>query len=115
MKRVLLLLVILIVLITVVAPASAQDAITITSNKFTNKFPTQLLFQIEAQSAAKINDIALTIQLDGASSSARQVPQFDAGTKISATWEWHLGRNYIPPGVNGQFWWTLKDEAGNTK
>ncbi len=96
----------------VVGPAVAGNGITISQNKFTNNFPKQLLFQIDAQSKAKITQLALIVAIDGQASSSRQVPDFTSDTKVQATYEWNLGRAYIPPGVTGQFWWTVQDSDG---
>ncbi|MCI0478248.1 MAG: hypothetical protein L0Y55_18560, partial [Anaerolineales bacterium] len=35
------------------------------------------------------------------------------GTQIRATYEWNLTRDYLPPGATGQFWWDIRDSAGN--
>lgn len=113
MKRISIFLWLLIALALFSTPARADDAITVTSNKFTNIFPRQLVFQLEAQSAAKITDIALIAQIDGQPSSSRQIPEFTPDTKVQATYEWDLRRNYLPPGVAGQYWWTIQDSAGN--
>ncbi len=112
MRRILVLLALMVALVAVAAPASAQDAIQVTSNKFTNNFRQNLLFELEAQSGAKITQIALQVQLDGLCAGSRQVPTFTPDSKIQATYEWRLGQNYLPPGVTGQYWWTLQDEAG---
>jgi hypothetical protein len=109
------LLTVLIALLAFATGANAQDAIKITSNKFTNKFPKQLLFQLETQSSAKITEIALIVQLDGQASSSRQLPEFTSDTRVQTTYEWDLNRAYLPPGVTGQFWWTIEDSAGNQK
>lgn len=123
MKRVLIFLarVIALTLTTIAAPqafvlpAHADDAITVTSTKFTNNFPTKLLFQLEAQSSAKITQVALIVEIDGQSASSRYLPEFSSDPKIEVTYEWMLGRNYLPPGVTGQYWWTIQDNAGNQK
>ncbi len=94
------------------APAHAADAITVTSSTFTNNFPTQLVFQLEAQSNAKITQAALLVQVVQCVSS-RYIPTFSPDTKISATYKWDLGQNYLPPGTVGQYWWVLQDGAGN--
>lgn len=113
MKRFTFVLGMLVALAALVTPAYADDAIQVTTNKFTNNFRKNLLFQIEAQSVSKITQVALLVQIDGLPSSSRQVPTFTADTKIQASYTWNLEQNYMPPGISGQFWWTLQDEAGN--
>ncbi len=116
MKRVLILLATLIALLAFALPAFADDPITVTSNKFTNNFRTNLQFQLEAQSSAgRITQVALLVQIDGVASSGRQIPEFTPDHKIKTTYTWDLARSYLPPGVTGQYWWTIEDDAGNKK
>ncbi len=111
MKRILIL--IGLALLFVAAPAQAQGPITVSANNFTSDFPRQLVFQLESQSTAKITDVALLTQIDGIPSSGRQLPQFTSDSQVKVKYEWSLGRNYLPPGVSGQYWWTILDSAGN--
>jgi hypothetical protein len=113
MKRLWLGLALLIALLAFGLPARADNAITITSSKFTNNFRKNLLFQLDAQSSAKITQVALVVQIDGLASSSRFLPTFTPDTHIQATYTWDLGQNYVPPGVTGQYWWTVQDSAGN--
>ncbi|MBI4789624.1 MAG: hypothetical protein HY782_21550 [Chloroflexi bacterium] len=113
MKRLFILLALVMTAFLVVSPLQAADPITVVSNKFINNFRRNLQFQVEAQSSAKIDQIALLIQLDGVSSSVRQIPKFEPDLKVQAMYEWPLNTQYLPPGVNGQFWWTIQDSAGN--
>lgn len=114
MKRILLFLLLAIALTTLAVPAFAADPITVSSNNFVNNFPDRLVFQVDAQSAAQINDVALFVQFDGVDSSVRQIPEFTKDTKISVKYEWSLlTANYVPAGVTGEYWWTIQDEAGN--
>ncbi|MBI3914472.1 MAG: hypothetical protein HY327_09870 [Chloroflexi bacterium] len=94
-------------------PARAEGVIAVTANKFTNNFPTRLLFQIAARSPARISKIALTVQVDGQTSSSRYLPEFTPDVQVDTSYEWNIQRNYVPPGVSGQFWWMLQDDAGN--
>jgi hypothetical protein len=93
-------------------PAQTANGITVSVNRFTNQFPDQLMFDLEAQSTFKITQIALFVAIDAASSSSRQVPDFSPGTQVETTYRWNLNRNYLPPGVTGRFWWTVQDSSG---
>lgn len=97
---------------SVAGPTVAGSSITVSLNKFTDDFPNRMLFQIQAQSSAKITQVALIVAVDGQSSSSRQVPDFTPDTKVDATYEWSLTRGYLPPGVTGQYWWTVQDSNG---
>ncbi len=114
MKRTQVVLFVLLVLIGSATPAGAADPITVTSNTFTNNFRQDLKFELRAQSdAGKISQIAIFIQINGVASVARQTPVFTPGQHVQATYEWSLTSDYLPPGVTGEFWWTLEDDAGS--
>jgi hypothetical protein len=93
-------------------PARADNAITVNSSNFTNSFPDHFTFQLNAQSTASISQVALVVQV-GQCVSNRYIPDFTPGTQVQATYTWDLKKNYMPPGVSGQYWWTLQDSAGN--
>jgi hypothetical protein len=113
MKRVIVFLILSASALLIMTPAHAQGPITVSANNFTNNFPAQLVFQLEAQSSAKITDVALITQIDSVPSSGRQLPQFTSDNQVKVRYEWSLNRNYLPPGVGGQYWWTIRDGAGN--
>ncbi len=112
MKRVLALCGLLVALAAMARPVSAQGSISVTSIKFTNNFRTNLLFQVEAKSSAKISQIGLIVQLDGVASSSSVAPEFTPDTQVKATYTWDLGQKYLPPGVTGQYWWNIQDSSG---
>ena len=97
----------------VVAPTVAQGNLKVTSNAFRNDFPTRLIFDLEAQSNVTITQIALVVQIDGQATSSRQIPDFTADTKVKTTYEWSFTRSYMPPGVSGEYWWTIQDSSNN--
>ncbi len=113
MKRFLVFVALLAAFAAIAAPSYADDAIQVTNSKFINNFRKNLQFQIEATSASKITQVALLVQITGLPSSGRQIPTFTPDNKIQASYTWNLEQNYIPPGVSGQYWWTLQDAAGN--
>ena len=114
MKRIFVFLALLIAFASSVAPTHADSPITVTLNKFTNDFPQTLLFQVEAQSSAKITRIELFAEVGWTQSSSRYTPEFTPDSKVQAKFEWRLPTNYMPPGTAGQYWWNIQDEAGNT-
>ena len=97
----------------VAIPREATGAIQMIESRFTNQFPNRLLFELKAQSDSPITEVALFAQVDVIAASSRQMPEFTANTTIQAKYEWNLGRNYLPPGATGEFWWTVRDGAGN--
>lgn len=112
MKRISLFIALATILI-IAAPVQAEGPITTSANNFTSSFPRTLTFQLEAQSTAKITSVALVAQIDGIPTSSRQVPDFTPDNQIKAKYEWSLTRNYVPPGVSGQYYWSIEDSAGN--
>jgi hypothetical protein len=79
---------------------------------FVSEFPKRLIFSTEVESGAEITQASLIVQADGQSSSARYIPEFTPGKKVSLVYEYDLQKHYLPPGVTGQFWWVLKDAEG---
>lgn len=112
MKHILILLA-LASLLFMPAPVHAQGPITVSANNFTANFPRTLVFQLEAQSSSRITAVALVAQIDGVPTSSRQLPDFTPDNQVKARYEWNLARNYLPPGVSGQYYWTIEDSAGN--
>ncbi len=113
MKRIFMLVALLMALLVAAVPLAAQDAIKVTSNTFTNNFRRNLLFKLEAQSTAKITQIGLVVQLDGVAASSSLTPDFTPDTQVKAQYDWNLSQKYMPPGVQGQYWWNIQDSAGN--
>jgi hypothetical protein len=114
MRRVLAFLALAFALIVFAVPVAADSPITVTSDKFANNFPRNLSFQIEAQSSTtRLTRAELLVQVEGVPSIARLSGAFAPGTMIRATYEWNLARDYLPPGVTGQYWWEIHDDAGN--
>ncbi len=112
MKRILIFLALLLTTLLLTSPAQADNVITVSSNNFVSKFPQNLLFQMEASSSAKITQVSLLIQI-GSCVTNKYNPTFSADTKVQAAYTWDLRLNYLPPGVNGQYYWTIQDSAGN--
>jgi hypothetical protein len=112
MKRVLFVLLGVALLLLSSAPLMAQEALAITSSQFTANFRKELTFQVEAQSRAPITRVELFIEFETSPSSFRGTAKFDEGTRVSATYTWNLEQKYLPPGVAGQFWWEIADQAG---
>lgn len=95
-------------------PAHAQGTITTGSNTFENHFPQNLLFKLQAQSSTRITQVALSVQIEGASSISRYNADFTPDTKVQAIYTWKIQEgNYLPPGVYGQYWWDIQDSAGD--
>lgn len=113
MKRLWIVLVVIVAFVASVVPALSQDAIKVTSSKFTNNFPKNLTFELQAQGSAKITRIELMAQVSGLNTRQNYLPQFTSDTTVSAKYEWFIPQNYLPPGAMGEYWWVIQDSAGN--
>ena len=114
MKRVLFFLFLVMVMLLVVAPVGAQEAITVTTSQFTCNFRKELLFELDAQSQVPITRVELVVEF-ASTGSFRGAAKFEEGTRVHATYTWNLEQKYLPPGVAGQFWWEITDQAGSRK
>ncbi|MBI3914471.1 MAG: hypothetical protein HY327_09865 [Chloroflexi bacterium] len=94
------------------AQATAGPAPTRPAKNYTNDFPRHLLFALDTESATEIRQVSLVIQVDGIQTSSRYLPEFAPSKKVSLVYDFDLQKNYLPPGVMGDFWWVLKDADG---
>ncbi|MBM3130983.1 MAG: hypothetical protein FJ009_20440 [Chloroflexi bacterium] len=115
MKRFLIFAILSLGVILSVAPAAAQEPITIAASQFTGNFRKNLTFQVEAQSSANITQVELLMEFDGNPGNFRAAAKFDPGKQVRAVYDWNLEQKYLPPGVAGKFWWEIADSAGNKK
>ncbi len=79
-----------------------------------NQFPDALVFRLEAESDAEITDVRLRFMFIPDNLPATARPEFDKGTRISATYTMRSGTRqlYIPPGKTLRYSWELRDAAG---
>ncbi len=89
-----------------------KPAMPVPSKSFTNEFPKRLLFALNTDSATEVKQVNLILQADGIPTSSRYIPEFTPGKKVSVVYEFDMQKNYLPPGVAGDFWWVLKDVDG---
>jgi hypothetical protein len=99
-------------------PVSAQGAGQITVNNIAiqAKYPSSLTFSCRAQSNVNITDIRLEYQVEQMSvaqvTSEAEV-SFNPAVSVNASYSLDmLQYGQIPPGVDIDYWWIVKDAAG---
>jgi hypothetical protein len=97
--------------------AQGQGQITVTNSNIQADYPNSLTFSCRAQSNVDITDIRLEYQVEQMSfakvtSEAKII--FDSSLSVNATYSFNmLQYGQIPPGVDIDYWWVIKDAAGN--
>ena len=113
----------LFLLFTILSPAiypvsaQAQDQIVVTNSTIQANYPNSLTFSCRVQSNVNITDIRLEYQVEQMSfaevTSEAQIA-FDPSQSVIATYSLNmLQYGQIPPGVDIDYWWIVKDTAGN--
>lgn len=106
----------LIAVLTFAVPATAraEDGLTIVSTHHDNRFPAQIVFAVDARSSSQITRVNLRYKLAYAQHTTYSNVDFQPGTSVSAEYVWNTQRQYIPPGVELEYYWQLEDAAGHT-
>jgi hypothetical protein len=95
----------------------AQGGLTILDSSAQLEFPSELTFNLSAQSDVNITDIRLhyTVdQLSHAQVTSEVYIEFVPATTVDASWTWDMRRTGgLPPGAGVAYWWTVADERGN--
>jgi hypothetical protein len=123
-KKTAILFVSLCLLFTVCGPAIApvsaqgQNQIAVSNSTIQVDYPNSLTFSCHIQNNTNITDIRLEYQVEQMSfaqvTSEAQVT-FNPSTSVNASFELNMQQyGQIPPGVNIDYWWKVKDTAGNT-
>ena len=110
-------------LFTVLSPAiyplsaQGQNPITVTNSVVQADYPNSLTFSCRAQSNVNITDIRLEYQVEQMSfaevTSEAQIT-FNPSQSVNASYSLNmLLYGQIPPGVDINYWWVVKDAAGD--
>jgi Peptidase MA superfamily len=102
-----------------ISPVYAQGSGQIAVSNSTVKvdYPNSLTFSCHVQNNTKITDIRLEYQVTQMSfaqvTSEAQVT-FNPATSVDASYELNMQQyGQIPPGVNIEYWWKVKDSSGD--
>ena len=114
MRRRFALLVLALVLLAVLSPlVRAQEGITVTTNTYEYSFSKQIVFRLMAESSSEINAITLMYRVGVEPVTNRAYPEFSPAKQVKAEYIWRLQRGEIPPGSDVEYYWQIKDAAGN--
>ena len=122
-KKVTILAAALLLLFTIWSPAiypisaQSQGQITVNNSTVQANYPNSLTFSCRAQSNVDITDIRLEYQVEQMSfaevTSEAQIT-FDPSQSVNATYSLNMVQyGQIPPGVDIDYWWIVKDTAGD--
>ena len=94
----------------------ADSGIAVLDSSVEVHFPTTLVFNLEAESNVDIVDARLHYQVDKMN-YVQVVSQgwadFAPASRIETSWVWDMRKSSLPPGATVEYWWTVKDAAGN--
>jgi hypothetical protein len=106
-----------LLLLLIPSPLQADSGISTLDSSVEIDFPSELVFNFEAESSANITDVRLHYQVDKmnyAEVTGEGWPDFTPGTTIETSWTWDMRKASLPPGAAVTYWWTAEDTAGNT-
>jgi hypothetical protein len=122
-KKVAILAVSLCLLLTVcgsaIAPVYAQTAgqIAVSNSTIQVDYPNSLTFSCHVQNNTNITDIRLeyqVTQMSYAQVTSEAEVTFNPSKSVDASYELNMQQyGQIPPGVNIEYWWKVKDTAGD--
>lgn len=93
-------------------PAMAQQGISVLDEAREVKYRDKIAFTVSAAASAEIEEATLFYRVVGQPVTNSGKAEFQPGNRIEATWEWNLKRDYMPPGTDVEYWWSLKDASG---
>jgi hypothetical protein len=97
--------------------AQGQGQITVNSSTIKANYPSSLTFSCHVQDTVNISDIRLEYQVEQMSfaqvtSEAEII--FDPSSTVNASYSLNMQQyGQIPPGVDIDYWWIIKDTAGD--
>jgi hypothetical protein len=109
----LMLAILLILSVGLPAPVTAQDTIRVLDQSVETAFRDYITFNIDAESDNPIIEARLLYRVAGQLATARGDAEVEPGTQVKASYTVDQNRDYLPPGTELEYWWTLTDETGN--
>lgn len=100
--------------LTLPAPAAAQGAIRVLDQGVETAFRDHITFNINLESESKITEVRLLYRVAGQLATARGDADFEPGTRVEASFTIDQKRDYLPPGTELEYWWTITNEAGDS-
>ncbi|MFC1955817.1 peptidase MA family metallohydrolase [Chloroflexota bacterium] len=95
----------------------AQSGITILDSTVETEFPAMLAFNLAAESEVNITDIRLHYRverMEHAQVTSEVYIEIVPDSIVEAEWTWDMKKTGgLPPGSSVQYWWAVKDAAGD--
>lgn len=97
-------------------PAHAQSPITATANaELVSETPRRVTFTVDASSSAgELVEARIYYQPIGSGARISEPLEVTPAASISLSHEWNMQNNGIPPGTQVEYFWRLRDSAGNS-
>ena len=118
-KKIIMLALVVCLALAMLSPGlvQAQGELTILSSSAQAEFPMGLSFSLSARSDANITDIRLHYEVDRISRAqvtSEAYIEFVPSTTVDVSWTFEMVKvGGLPPGSGIDYWWTVKDAAGN--
>lgn len=112
-KKIALCFLLLTLFLVTFSPALADEEIHILSNTYETDFPDRITFGLVAESEGGIEEIILFYKVKMEPVTNRAYPDFTPAERVEVEHEWDVRRYYIPPGVEIEYYWRIKDGAGH--
>ena len=97
------------------ARSSSGISIEVISASHEIHYPDEVLFELEAESGSTITEVVLFYRLGHRDISVYAYPEFTPAERISADFSLKTsGGNYIPAGVDIEYFYLISDEAGSS-
>jgi hypothetical protein len=95
------------------AQVAAQEPIRVLDQSVETAFRDYITFDITAESDSPITEARLLYRVAGQIATARGDAEIRPDTQVEASFTIEQERDYLPPGTELEYWWKIKDEAGN--
>jgi hypothetical protein len=107
-----------VVALLIILPAQnalAQSGIQVLNESWDSTFRDHLTFSIEVESSNEISEVELLYRVIGQLATSRNAAEFTPGTSVSTDFSLDQSEpiNYMPPGTELEYWWSVTDTAGN--
>jgi hypothetical protein len=100
---------------SVAAGPQPSGAIQVVSTSQRVDFPNEIALRLEAESSAKITQVTLFYRLGSQTTRIYGYPSFTPSTRVRADFTIKTGgANYIPSGIDVEYYYLIRDEGGNT-
>jgi len=91
----------------------AQDPIRVLDQNVETAFRDYITFNVSVESDSPITEARLLYRVAGQLATARGDAEIEPATLVEASFSIDQERDYFPPGTELEYWWNIKDEAGN--